>query len=133
MSRDTPPPPISYSVDLAQGVIFEVWRGDITAADLRRYWGTYLADPEVLSVRRTLVDMRAATILFSGNDLSNLVASVVIPALGGRDWKTAIVVEQPVQFGVSRQYQVFAERYSRDSIFHDPDEALRWLCTQSVG
>ena len=36
-------------------------------------------------------------------------------------------MDDPVQFGVSRQYQVFAERYSADSIFGSEDEALRWL------
>jgi hypothetical protein len=119
-----------YSIDKALGVVFEVWRGDVTAADLQRYWEAYLANPEVLAVRRTLVDLRGANIRFTGSELSNLVSAVVIPTLNGRDWKTAIVVERPVQFGVSRQYQIFAESYSTDCIFHDPDEALRWLREQ---
>jgi hypothetical protein len=37
------------------------------------------------------------------------------------------VVARAVQFGVSKQYQVFAEAYSRDAIFDDYDTALRWL------
>jgi phage gp36-like protein len=124
-------PPISYSVDNALGVIFEVWHGEITASDLRRHWEDYLSDPTVLALRRTLVDLRAATIRFTGNELSNLISYLVIPVLKGQDWLTAILVEQPVQFGVSRQYQVFAERYSTDSIFHDYDEALLWLRRQA--
>jgi len=130
MYRDTAIPPISYSIDKTLGVILEVWRGGVTAADLEHYWEAYLANPDVLEVRRTLVDLRGAEIQFTGMELSNLVSSVVIPRLNGRDWKTALVVKQPVQYGVSRQYHFFAEQYSTDSIFYDPDEALRWLLQQ---
>jgi hypothetical protein len=87
----------------------------------------YLEDPDVLAIRRTLVDLRQADILFKGSDLDSLIQSIVLPVLNGRDWKTAIVVEKPLQFGVSRQYQVFADRYSKDAIFYDLEEARNWL------
>jgi hypothetical protein len=130
MSPESSTAPISYSIDNSLGVIFEVWSGDITAANLGLYWKTYLANPDVLALRRTVVDLRSANIRFGGNELSALVSDVVIPTLNGRDWKTALVVDRLVQFGVSRQYQAFAESYSTDSIFHDYDEALRWLLEQ---
>jgi hypothetical protein len=119
--------PISYSIDQQKRLIVEVWTGDVTATDLAAYWRDYLADPAVLAIRRTLVDLRQCRILFTGSQLSALINSVVIPVLEGRDWKTAIVVDQPAQYGVSRQYHVFAESYSVDSIFSDPDAALTWL------
>jgi len=50
--------------------------------------------------------------------------------LKGRAWHTAIVVANPVQFGVSRQYQAFADRYSKDAIFGNEWDALRWLESQ---
>lgn len=118
---------ISYSIDAASGVIMEVWKGDVTAADLRQFWEAYLTDPKVLELRRTLVDLREARIHFSGRELSDLISSVVVPTLGNRNWTTAIVVARADQFGVSRQYQVFAERYSRDAIFENYDAALQWL------
>ena len=71
--------------------------------------------------------MRHAEILFRGSDLAALIKSIVLPVLNGRDWKTAIVVEKPFQFGVSRQHQAFAERYSKDAIFQDMVEARNWL------
>ena len=119
--------PISYSIDQQKQFIVETWSGDVAATDLAAYWRQYLADPEVMAIRRTLVDLRNCTILFTGSQLSALVQSIVLPNLKGRDWKTAIIVDQPVQFGVSRQYHVFAEAYSVDSIFNDPDTALSWL------
>lgn len=119
--------PISYSIDYDRRVIFERWSGEIRISDLSEYWERYLADPDVMAIRRTLVDLRESRILFKGSDLSDLIQSLAMPRLKGMDWKTAIVTEHPVQFGVSRQYQVFAERYSRDSIFHEREAALAWL------
>jgi len=118
---------ITYSIDDNLGIIRETWTGDVSAQDLATYWNHYLADPRVLSIRKTLVDLRDATPTFSGQQLSALIRAVVDPVLQGRDWKTAIVVAQPVQFGVSRQYHAFAQHYSTDSIFSDPATALAWL------
>ena len=119
--------PISYTIDDEKGCIFETWTGDIVARDLADHWAKYLADPNVMALRRTLVDLRNARILFTGSQLESLVATIVVPSLEGRSWKSAIVVRDPVQFGVSRQYQVFAESYSRDSIFGNVEEAIAWL------
>jgi hypothetical protein len=119
--------PISYSVDHEKRVIFETWTGEIDATELASYWQRYLADPDVLSIRRTLVDLRHCRIRFTGAQLSHLVQGIVEPSLHGKDWKTAIVADSPVEYGVSRQYGVYAERYSTDSVFSDPDAALAWL------
>ena len=130
MSFDSKMLPIRYSVDASNKIIFEVWQGNVTASDLGRYWQQYLADPEVLATRKTLVDLRGATLQFTGDEMESLITSFVIPTLKGLDWTTAIVVDRPDQFGVSRQYQVFAELYSKDSIFFDTDSALNWLRTR---
>ncbi len=123
--------PIQYRIDRATGIIEETWSGTVTIGDLRDYWRGYLADPEVLQLRRTVADLRAADIAFTGAELDSLVGALVLPMLGDRDWRTAIVVGDPVQFGVGRQYQVFADRYSRDSIFDDPEKAKAWLTAPS--
>jgi hypothetical protein len=128
----TEPMPISYSIDTQHGVIVEVWVGDVFARDLADYWRGYLQSPEVLALRTTLVDLRQATLLFSGRELEGLIRTIVDPILKGRDWRTAIIVDEPAQFGVTRQYQVFAERYSSDAIFSDRESALRWLTQRHV-
>ena len=119
--------PITYTIDRAGKVITEVWTGEIQAECLAAYWKRYLADPEVLAIRRTIVDLRQAEILFNGSDLDMLIHSIVLPVLNGRDWKTAIVVGTSLQHGMSRQYQVFAERYSKDAIFQNIEDARNWL------
>src|SRR5688500_15931117 len=80
------PMPISYSIDHDRRLIVETWTGDITADDLGAYWRSYLTDPEVLDIRRTLVDLRQCTILFTGALLAGLVDGIVLPILEGRDW-----------------------------------------------
>ena len=83
-----------------------------------------------MALRKTLVDMRKANILFTDHEFNNLIRSVAIPGLAGKDWKSAIIVERPVQYGVCRQFQVFAECYSKNAIFYEYDLALQWLRQQ---
>jgi len=123
--------PISYSIDAQLGVIVETWVGNVSAGDLAEYWKNYLANPKVLALRRTLVDLRQANPTFTGRELSDLISSIVDPILQGREWKTAILVDKPVQLGISHQYHVFAEHYSHDAIFSDPASALAWLVDPS--
>lgn len=124
--------PITYRIDHDKNVIFETWTGSICAADLQAYWKDYLADPEVMEIRRTIVDLRAAIMDFNGNELRSLVQSIVKPALGGKEWTTALVVlGGSVEFGVSRQYQVFAESYSKDSVFETIADAEKWIASKA--
>lgn len=122
--------PIAYVVDRARNIINETWTGTVTASELAAYWHTYLADPEVMRCRRTLVDLLEAHVAFTGAELSTLIRTIALPAIQDRTWATAILVSAPAPYGVSRQYQVLAERYSRDSIFTDRDAALAWLVAQ---
>ncbi len=121
---------ITYSIDKNLDVIFEVWDGEIIANDLREYWINYLANPDVMKCRRTLVDLRKSIVKIKGDELASLIESIVIPKLGKLKWKSALLVEAPIQIGISRQYNVFAELYSKDEIFHDYDSALKWLLQQ---
>jgi len=122
--------PITYKIDRENRIIDEKWTGTVSRNDLSEFWKKFLEDPDVLDIRRTLVDLRESQITFTGSQMDTLIQSIVLPVLKGRDWKTAIVVTAPLQFGISRQYQVFAERFSKDSIFNDIDEARCWLLSQ---
>ncbi len=122
--------PIAYSIDRENGCIIETWTGDITARDLVAHWRHYITDPDVLALRRTLVDLRHSRIMFSATELSQLVERIVLPALHGMNWRTAIVLGDPNHFEMSRQYHIVAESYSQDSIFSTPEAALAWLRTQ---
>ncbi len=68
----------------------------------------------------------------SGPEMEGLVTSVVLPVMKGRNWVTAIVVAQPVHVGVSNQYGVYADSYSKDARFTNADEAIAWVMTQPI-
>ena len=110
--------------------MFATWSGEIRRDDIERHWRKLLTDDVALDIRRTVSDLRFATIAFRGVDFADLIRTIALPALAGRRWHTAIVVDQPLQFGVSRQYQALAEAYSRDAIFSNVDDALAWLLAQ---
>ena len=122
--------PISYSIDREHRCIHETWTGMITAKDLGDYWRHILADPVVMVIRRTIVDLRQCRILFSGEQLAGLVEDIVLPLLNGKNWRTAIVLGDTNHFEMWRQYHVFAESYSNDSVFSTPEAALAWLRAQ---
>lgn len=128
-SRDIPMP-ITYRLDHARRIIVETWSGAVNEAELATHWRGYLADPDVMHCRRTLVDLREAEIAFTGSELAGLVHRIVAPVLGDRKWVSAILVASPLQYGQSRQYQVFAESYSTDAIFQDWQAAEEWLLEQ---
>ena len=119
--------PITYSIDKSNEVILEVWTGTVSAMDLAAHWKRLLADPDALALGRTLVDLRNCQIEFSGKQLFHVIRTVAEPALTGRDWRSALLVGEPVQYGVSRQYQALAQVYSKDAIFNDEDAAFKWL------
>ncbi len=76
---------ISYHVDVAGGLILETWSGVITRDVLLAHWRQYLADPAVLAVKRTLVDLRECDVQFSGEEWLRLIEGCVLnrPDLGG--------------------------------------------------
>lgn len=122
--------PATYSVDQSRKLIFEVWTGDVRVADVKSLWKKYLADPQVMAIRKTLADLRQADLHLTGLELLELIEKVAVPGLHGLTWKTAIVVGRPDQYGFSRQFQVFAEVFAENSIFQDYDEALAWILEQ---
>ncbi len=118
---------ITYSFDPNEKLIIEDWTGEVTADDLAAHWRIYLADRRVMALRRTLVDLRDAQICFNGSQLKVLIEDIVLPVLQTDDWKTAIVVKRSIEYGISKQYQLFADSYSKDAVFFDIDRARDWL------
>ena len=100
-SRDIPMP-ITYRLDHARRIIVETWSGAVNEAELATHWRGYLADPDVMHCRRTLVDLREAEIAFTGSELAGLVHRIVAPVLGDRKWVSAILVASPLQYGSAR-------------------------------
>ncbi len=124
--------PCTYFIDKRRRVVLETWTGDVTAAMVKSLWKRYLADPEVMAIRRTLADLRQCNLLLTGRDLSHLVDTVAVPGVKGRDWHSAVVVGSPDQYGFSHQFHVFSSIFATNQIFHDYDRALSWILEQDV-
>lgn len=121
---------ITYDILHAEGLIVETWQGDVTIEELRAYWADILGSDDVMRIRRTLVDLRFATIAFTDVEFDRAVQEVVLPALQGQDWITAIVVNTSRQLQLGSRYHSYAARYSSDVIFSSVDDAKRWLLKQ---
>ena len=122
--------PITYAIDHERRVIFATWSGEVHREDVERHWLALMADPLAFSLRRSVADLRGAQLTFRGVEFAHLIQTIALPALAGRRWHTAVVADKPLQFGITRQYQALAEAYSRDAIFDNPEDALKWLLAQ---
>lgn len=119
--------PIRYQVDRESGVIFEEWSGVVTRDELEHYWQKFLADPDVLRLQTTLVDLTAAEIAFSGEDLFRAVLGFVEEPAVITQWRSAFLVATELQFGVATQFIQIAASYVVAEIFEDAGEAMAWL------
>jgi hypothetical protein len=118
---------LTYRVDSALNVVFETWSGALTRADLRDGWERLMSDPAVQACRRSLADLTGAEFRLTGAELEDAVRGIILPRVQGGPWCSALVVSTPLSYGVSRQFQVFAEAGLHTAIFRDPDAAFTWL------
>jgi len=123
--------PITYEVFAADRVIRETWHGTITISMLRQHWDTMLRDHECQPIRRTLADLRQASLVFSERELQDAVREVGFRLLAGGDWTSAIVVGKSSQLRMASRYQAVASIFSTDAIFSTEEEAVRWLIRQA--
>ena len=121
------PGQISYHVDAERRIIFEIWAGAIGVVELREHWAVFLADPEVLAVKRTMVDLRRCDIRFTGVEWMEELERFVIrdPVVSG--WITAIVAERSYIYGVARQFLLYTDNIINGQIFESVEPALIWL------
>ena len=118
---------ITYRIDVSKGVVFEEWLDTLSADEIAEHWKKKYADLRVMAAGRTLLDVRACKLPLSGDDLRCLVKTILVPTLRNRKMKTAILVNQLVQYGVARQFLAYIGETADISIFEDEAEALEWL------
>ena len=121
---------ITYEIDRLENIAIETWSGEVSIDQVKEYWSRILRDELVMKVRTTLVDLRAATIGFSDAELDLALNEVVLPALRGLNWTTAIVVDTPRQLQLGSRYHSYAARYSSDVVFSSIEDAKQWLLKQ---
>lgn len=119
--------PIRYTVE--GRFTREFWSGPVTIDEVREHWRTMVADPRTARAKRNLADVRELEVRFTSDELRRAVGEILLPvAARYAGLRTAILVGSEVNFGVSRQYEVFAEAFGEDRYtFTDEAEAHAWL------
>jgi len=119
--------PITYQVDATLGIVVARWCGPIPINEVVDYWTALAADKEALACGRAIADLRECELRFTGEELRLMAKQILEPALRGRNWKGAIVVKEPLQYGVSRQYGVYSEAFSNVNVFYSDVLARKWV------
>jgi hypothetical protein len=118
---------ITYKIDSSQGVIIEKWYGSVDVEDVAALWKLKLADKNVLACRGTLADLRDCQLQFSGDELRCKIRTILFPSVGARKIKTAILVSEPLQYGVARQFLAYSDEIGDGQVFTNEIAAYKWL------
>jgi hypothetical protein len=118
---------ITYKIDSAHAVVRARWHGIITSKVLAEYWKVLLSDKDAMACRGVITDATNCEVKFSGTELLQCVETIFEPGFHGRVWKSAVIVNKPVQHGVARQMEAFAAPVIELRIFNDASQALEWL------
>jgi hypothetical protein len=108
-------------------MVLSTWEGTVQAEDLAGHWQLLMSDPKAMSCLGSIADLRACELAFSGETFRQLAQTIVQPALKGRLWKTAVVVQKPVHHGVARQFGAFTHGTTQVAIFTDEASAHAWM------
>lgn len=118
--------PLTFQVDLAQGIIHSRGSGVLTTADLLAYYAETRADPDYEPGMHRLMDLREVTQLPSSDDIRALAtfARTKAPVEKAR---MAIIASSDLTFGVSMMFKGFVGFGERLVVVRDETEAMAWL------
>ena len=125
--------PVKHHIDLEASLGTFVVEGELDFEQLRSFVeGLYEED---LFLAGSLFDMRSATASdLSTSQMRSLVALIEQRRRHPGPSRWAIVVSHDVDFGLSRMFEVFADKISTDiRVFRDIDEAKQWLAKGPAG
>jgi hypothetical protein len=120
------PLPVNYSIDTQHPLVYTVFSGDVSNADMLEHLRSLYADPRFEASMPELVDLRGVT--------SVSVSSEMIPA--SARWPLhsplaprAIVAPTDLLYGLARMYQSYRDEKGEAhlAIFRTLPPALEWL------
>jgi hypothetical protein len=119
--------PIFYYVNPDRRVVLTKWLGSVDGGDLNSHFRNMLSDPYARKCAKTLIDLRDCTLQISGEDMRHAVQSIIVPAVGEGNWRSAILTPSPAGAGISQLFSAYGERFAIVAMFNDLHEALNWL------
>jgi hypothetical protein len=116
--------PYSHRIDREGGVVFTIWVGDVSLAEATDSNEALLNDPDFVPSLNQLSDARRVTTPVTASGISMLAQTSPF----GTGSKRAIVSDNDLVFGVSRQYSLqTSEGGAEVMLFRDMRVAREWL------
>ncbi len=136
--------PISYTIDVENGLVVSVGHGVVSGEDLLGYLGSIARDPEVPRPLRDLHDLSRVTQFDVGSDVfKTIVAMFQANPQGIQDARLAIIAPEDHVFGLYRMFEMLAEHAPpveelrqkglapNAEVFREYNEAREWLLADS--
>lgn len=120
--------PAMVTLDQERGIRITSAVGPMRWIDFMEIYRMIAGDPSLAHVKRTLVDLRHASL--EGVTRADVQAAVSLPKLPREaDTRLAIVTKSPVVYGIARMYAMMQviRRTGEVEIFTTLDEAMAWL------
>ena len=120
--------PAMVTLDEERGIRITSAVGPMRWVDFLEIYRMIAGDPSLSSVKRTLVDLRHASL--AGVTRADVQAAVHLPKLPREvDTRMAIVTKSPVVYGISRMYAMMQviRQTGEVKVFGTLDEAMAWL------
>jgi hypothetical protein len=118
--------PVSYSIDMQHPLVYTVFSGEVTDADLLEHLRSLYADPRFDSAMPELVDLREVTGVSVSPDM---IPSSARWPLHWPSAQRAVVAPTDLLFGLSRMYESYRGEAGdgQFKVFRAFPPALEWL------
>lgn len=119
--------PITYTIDAATGTLFVTWQGAVSLQELAQHWDRLFQDEAFATVACALTDLRASTFQFTGGEFWRTIDDHYREAVERKPFKVAILAgsqEHARHVGI---WKTLVPKTIQARLFHDREEALRWL------
>lgn len=120
--------PMRYQIDSERGLLYVVAEGVVDQSERLAVMKAWLSDPAFRPGLHTLADFSASTNVPTLQELEEIVLVIRRHAEAIGQTKIAIITEEPVTFGVARQFGAIApSAFLTVQVFRDRHAALAWL------
>ncbi len=120
--------PITYSFDRELGLVHTRCTGAVTLDEVVAHFRSLESDPLLPSCPNVLLDLAGTESVPESRQLRSVVDELQRMAPRVVFGACAIVATSDALFGMSRMFEVFAERqFSRTHVFRDLSRARSWL------
>ena len=119
--------PIRYDIDVASGILFVKWHGEVSLLELAHHWDTLLSDEAFPEISCAITDLRESTFAFSNAEFWRTIDNHYRDAVEHKTFKVAILVANEDHEKYAGIWKTLVPKSVTVSLFHDPDQASAWL------